>query len=74
MTRNELNRSIEAMEKELTVRETAAAHLSGIPKIQNQTAIDILYDRLCNANLKAFENASACTGHVPETSLQIPVS
>ena len=59
---------IKEMEKELTVREAAAGHLTGIPKIQNQTAIDRLYDNLCHANLALIEASYSCTG-VSETSI-----
>lgn len=60
---------IKEMEKELTVREAAAGHLTGIPKLQNQTAIDRLYDRLCHANLALIEATALRTGGIPETSI-----
>lgn len=62
--------NIKAMEKELTVREAAASHLAGIPKIQNQTAIDRLYDRLCHANLALIEASASRTCGVTETSVE----
>ena len=52
-----MTNTIAQMEKELTMRQAAAAHLGGIPKQQNQTAIDRLYDDLCNAHIAKFEAA-----------------
>lgn len=57
------------MEKELTVREAAAGHLTGIPKIQNQTAIDRLYDKLCHANLALIEASASPARGISETSI-----
>ena len=54
-TLDALRNKIEGMEKELITREAAAPNLSGIPWIQNQTAINKLCDELCAANLEAFE-------------------
>lgn len=50
---------IAAMEKELVVREAAAAHLSGIPKQQNANSIARLYDALCAAHIEMYEAAHA---------------
>ena len=52
-----LKAQIAAKEKELNVRLAAANHLGGIPKVQNQTRIDYLYDELCDLNLLALEAA-----------------
>ncbi|MDB5962461.1 MAG: hypothetical protein JWP59_3755 [Massilia sp.] len=50
-----LQQKIRTMEKELVTREAAAPNLSGIPWIQNQTAINKLCDDLCDAHLEEHE-------------------
>jgi len=47
--------AIVVAEMELVVREAAAAHLAGIPAIQNATAIAQLYDRLNHLHLARIE-------------------
>jgi len=42
---------------ELRHRENAAAHLTGIPAIQNQTAINRLYDVLNALHIERIEAA-----------------
>ena len=50
---------IAEMEKELVMRQSAAARLTGIPKQQNANAIERLYDALANAHIELFEAAHA---------------
>lgn len=51
----DLTATIATLTKELRVREIAAGHLRGIPAKQNQTAIDVLYDRLVGLHLAQLE-------------------
>ena len=48
---------IAAAYKELVIRETAAAHLSGLPARHNATAIDGLYDVLNHLHIARIEAA-----------------
>jgi len=51
-----LKTQIAEMQKELVMREAAALRIVGaIPRQQNATAINRLYDALCNANIQLFE-------------------
>jgi hypothetical protein len=47
--------AIAAAEKELVMRERAAAHLSGIPARQNTSSINYLYDRLTDLHIRRVE-------------------
>ncbi len=47
-----MDAKIAAAYKELATREAAAAHLRGIPALQNATRIDQLYDLLCDLNIQ----------------------
>jgi hypothetical protein len=49
------NQTIAEMTKELQMRESAAKHLKGVQKSQNENTIHKLYDRLANAHLAMFE-------------------
>ena len=50
-----LDTQIAAAYRELVVRERAAQHITGIPAIQNQTAINRLYDVLNHLHIASFE-------------------
>lgn len=59
MTPNEL--AIQEAEKELAMREAAARHLTGIPKLQNETAMERLCDRLTNLHIERIEADGSMT-------------
>lgn len=46
---------IAAAEKELVMREAAAAHLKGIPARQNANAIEALCDKLTDLHIRRIE-------------------
>lgn len=50
-----LTTAIATAEKELTIREAAAAHLSGIPARQNASAIERLCDTLTDLHIRRLE-------------------
>lgn len=56
-TQDSLVLAIIEAEKELDVRIIAGSHLRGIPRIQNQTAIDRLYDALNALHIQRLEAA-----------------
>jgi hypothetical protein len=47
--------TIAAAEKELVMRQAAAKHLKGIPALQNQSAIERLYDHLTDLHIRRLE-------------------
>ena len=57
LERNKMNKdqTIAEMTKELEIRESAAKHLKGVQKSQNENTIHKLYDRLANAHIAMFE-------------------
>lgn len=52
---------IAVAEKELVMREAAAKHLTGIPKRQNEAAMEHLCDRLTALHIERLEAAGTMT-------------
>lgn len=56
---------IASAEKELSVRESAAKHLSGIPRQQNEVAMERLCDTLTDLNIQRHEaNGTMTTARI----------
>ncbi len=53
-----IQQQIDALTRELVVRQTAASHLRSMAKLLNQSSIEKLYDQLNHLHIQRIEGAA----------------